>query len=260
MTVDIDLAGKTAIVTGAANGIGRETAHRFGEAGANVVAADVQAEANRRTADAIVEAGGEATAVEVDLGDEPSIEALVEATVERYGHVDVLANIAGINPPGDVFEQSVTEMEQLFRINVIGQIRLTQAVAKVMTSDPDRGGRVVNMSSLGADFGIPEMGVYGGTKGAMRALTKPFAAALAEYGVTVNSVSPGLVLTERIEELIAEQDDFYDLDRIPLSRPADPREVADVVLFLASDLSSYVTGTDVVVDGGVFFTAGHLPR
>lgn len=260
MSIAIDLTGKTAIVTGAARGIGQQTALRLGEADANVVAADVQAEQNQETAEDIVAAGGEATAVQVDLADDPSIEALVEATADRYGHIDVLANIAGINPPGDIFDQSTTDMEQLFRINVIGQIRLTQEVAKVMMKDPDRGGSIVNMSSLGTDFGIPKMGVYGGTKGAMRAMTKPFAAYLADYGVTVNSISPGLILSERIEELIEEEPDFYDLDRIPLSRPGVPREVANVVLFLASDLSSYLTGTDVVVDGGVSFTAGHLPR
>lgn len=258
MPIDIDLSGRTAIVTGAARGIGERTAQVLGQAGANVVAVDIDKDENHATVAAIRDDDSDALAVPADITDPVAVAALVEETVESFGRVDILVNVAGINPPGDVLTRSIDEMKEVLAVNIIGHVLLIQQVGQRMAS-ADGPGRIVTVSSGGADMGIPAMAVYCGAKNAVRSITRATAARLADHDVTVNSVSPGLIRSERIEDLIDEAgSDLYELDRIPLGRPGQAQEVADVIAFLASERASYITGTNIPVDGGVSFTRGHI--
>lgn len=258
MPIDIDLAGRTAIVTGTAQGIGEKTARVLGQAGANVVAVDIDEDENETTATAIRDDGADAVALPADITDPAAVAALVEEAVNAFGCVDILVNVAGINPPGDVLSRPKDEMEEVLGVNVVGHVLLIQQVGQRMAATDDPG-RIVTVSSGGADMGIPAMAVYCGAKSALRSITQATAARLADHNVTVNTVSPGLIRSERIEALIDHAgSDLYELDRIPLGRPGHSQEVADVIAFLVSERASYITGADVPVDGGVSFTRGHI--
>lgn len=257
MSLEIDLSGKTAIVTGASSGIGRVTAKRMAEAGADVSVAARRVTLLEELAEEIEdEYGTKALPVKTDLVEPSEIDNLVEETMDEYGKIDILVNNAGVNlAGGDPMEQSREDTLTEVKINFIGTYILSQEVGKIM--EEQGSGRIVNISSVVADVGIPAMAVYGGTKKGIRGMTQALAIRLARSGINVNSVSPGLTDVKRIRKLIEEKgDDIYDLDRIPKGRLAKPEEIADAVIFLSSDLSEYITGLNINVDGGVQFTAG----
>lgn len=258
MVVEVDLTGRTAIVTGTARGIGRRTAERLAESGANIVGVDIDEAENVASIEAIDEAGADSVAVTADISDPSDVERVVDTTLEEFGSVDVLVNVAAINPSGDVMDRSAEDIERILAINLVGPALLAREVANAMRESSTEHGRIINLSSVAADVGIPSMGIYGASKSAVESLTKALAAEVAPDGITVNAVSPGIISTKRVQGLLEDEPEMYDLDRVPMNRLGDPGEVADIVLFLASDLSSYVTGSVVDVDGGVSFTAGHL--
>lgn len=259
MAVSIDLSGRTAIVTGAGRGIGREVAKRYAEAGANVVAAARTESEIKATASSAESYGVNAIAVPTDLEVVSDIDNLIEQTVEEFGVPDILVNNAAANLSGLPLDYSVEEVDTMIDVNLRGLFLLAQRFAQEARNSDLGSGRIINVSSIGARLGIPVMTMYGATKGGVNALTKGLAADLAPDSITVNSVSPGLTRSERVESILEEKgrnNDVYDLDRIPLGRLADPKEIANVCLFVASDLSDYMTGEDILVDGGVCFTAG----
>lgn len=258
MSIQLDLSDDTAIVTGGGRGIGEEIVYAFAEAGADVVvAARSEDEISRVAERARNEFDVGAVAVPTDLTDRDEIAALVDATVEEFATPSVLVNNAGANIAGPPLELTADEVDTMFDVNVRGLFLLSQEFGRAVRESSLESGRIINISSVVADLGVPAMTVYAGTKSAVRGLTKGMAAELAPDGVTVNSISPGLVRIERTEQVIEEHgDELFDFDRIPLGRVGRPRDVANTCLFFASDLADYVTGEDLLVDGGVEFTAG----
>lgn len=256
--MQIDHSGRTAIVTGAGRGIGEEIALTLADTGANVVAAARTTSEIDETVDAIEERGVEGLAVSTDLSEVDDIAALIDETVERFGCPEILINNAAADVRvGNPLDHDEADVDTMLSVNVRGLFFLTQEFATVHRNSGGDSGSVVNVGSIGGHLGVPTMTVYGATKTAVFGLTRGFAAELAQDDITVNSVSPGLVNIGRIAEIIEERgDEMFDLDRIPLRRLCEPREVAYACAFLSSDFARYITGEDLLVDGGVSFTSG----
>jgi NAD(P)-dependent dehydrogenase (short-subunit alcohol dehydrogenase family) len=258
MSIEIDLSGNSVLVTGAGRGLGKRIAHRFAEAGADVVgAARTESELEALAEEIEAEHGVDVLPVPTDLADVDDIQNLIESAVEAFGAPEILVNNAGANIAGPPLNHTADEIDTMLGVNVRGLFLVTQYWARAFQDSPLKEGRVINVSSVVADLGVPAMTLYGGTKAAVRAITQGFAAELAGDGVTVNSVSPGLTRVDRTEVVMDEHgDELFAMDRIPLGRVGEPEDIADACLFFASDLASYVTGEDLLVDGGVEFTAG----
>lgn len=257
MALSIDLSDSTTIVTGAGRGIGRTIATRFAEAGSTVVAAARTESEIAETVDLVEERGSDGLAVRTDLTDVADIDGLVDTTVDAFGPPDVLINNAGANISGPPLEHTVEELDTMWAVNLRGLFVLSQRFARTFRNSSLDSGRIVNIASVAAHVGVPAMTAYGGTKSGLFGITQGLAAELADDGITVNSISPGLISVERTEKVIAEHGDaLFDFDRIPVGRIGEPADVANACAFLASDLASYVTGEDLLVDGGVEFTAG----
>lgn len=262
--MELDLSGKTAIVTGSGRGIGEEIALAFAEAGANIVAAARTEAEIVATVEAVEAHGVDGLAVPTDLRNVEEIERLVERTVERFGRSEILVNNAALNltnPPG---EQSLEEVDAMLDVNVRAVFLLTQRWREQFVASGADRGRVINISSNSALFGIPAMTFYGGTNAAVLGLTRGFAGTMAQEGVTVNAVVPGLTRVDRIDELLEKQDRgeigrIHRLEEHPLQRPADPQEIAYACLFLAFDRADYITGESIVVDGGLEVTRPLYP-
>lgn len=258
MAIQIDLRGETAIVTGAGRGIGAAIVRRFAEAGADVVAAARTIDEIETIVDEVESAYGvSGLAVPTDLTDLDDVENLVTESVEAFGTPSILVNNAGANLVGDPMEHTVEEVDTMLDVNLRGLFLLTQRWAAAYREAGLEWGRVINVSSVVAELGVSIMTLYGGTKSGVRGITRGFAAELAPDGVTANSVSPGITRVGRTEAIIDSGDEGpLDFSRIPAGRVGTPEDSANVALFLASDLADYVTGVDVLADGGVAFTAG----
>ena len=247
--------GDTVVITGAASGIGREIAVRFGDAGANVVIGDIAEEpkdADTPTHEAIESAGGTATFQKTDVTDREQIEALVE-TAHDFGGVDVMINNAGLFIGGSVLELSPEEFDQIHSVNAKGVYFGVQAAANDMI-ERDEPGAIVNTASISSNLAQFDQVQYDSTKGAVRMITRGSALELAEHGIRVNAVGPGQIATEFVEgwteeatEAAAEGGLIKD---VPLGRAGTPKDVAGTYLYLASDDAEYVTGELVNVDGG----------
>ncbi len=248
------VAGKVCIVTGAGSGIGRATAIRLAEEGGRVLCADVSADGAAGTAAQIVAAGGEAVDRVADVADPAAVDAMVAAAVERWGGVDVLVNNAGVNIPGLLHEVSDEVIDRTLDVNVKGQIYGCRAVIPVMLERG--GGSIVNIASVNGIVSEPFLSVYSASKGASVMLTKGVALDYATQGIRCNVVCPGWVDTPinyAHAELLGGLQHVYDTigSFQPIGRPGEPREIANVVLFLASDESSFMTGSVVSADGGM---------
>ncbi len=247
------LADRVAVVTGAAAGIGRATAELFAEEGARVVLADVAAEAVREVALGIGRDGGSATGVVADVSSEEGVEAVVGAAEREYGPVDVLVNNAGVELKKLVEDTSLAEWERVLRTNLTSAFLMSRRVIRGM-KDRRRGVIVMN-SSVGNFIAATKSSAYGASKAGMMALARSLALEGAEYGVRVNAVCPGVIDTPMNERNLSRADDpeamrrsWYEIT--PLGRLGTPRDVAQAMLFLASDESSFVTGLPLVIDGG----------
>lgn len=247
------LKDKVAIITGAAQGIGRQIAARFAAEGAHVVVADLN-EAQARAAAAGISAGGrEALALQLDVGDPASVTAMVHAVRAKFGRIDVLVNNAGIGLNKPVLTTTLAEWDANLRVNLTGTFLCAQAVARVMVEQ--RGGRIVNIASISGQRGGVGRAAYGASKAGVILLTKVMAVELGGLGVLVNAIAPGPVDTEqsRGTHTPATRQAYY--DRIPLKRYGSGDEIAAGVVFLASADSSFVNGAVLNVDGG-FDAAG----
>ncbi|WP_135827708.1 SDR family NAD(P)-dependent oxidoreductase [Halorussus halobius] len=244
------VSGKTAFVTGAANGIGRSIAERLGEEGASIVIADVDVEAADETAAAFADEGIEAEAIECDVSDRESVREAVDATLDAFGSLDVLVNNAGISV-GERFEDiTPEEWQQVMDVNLTGIYNCSAEAVPAMAEQGD--GRILNISSIaGLNLSYAGPASYTASKWGVIGLTKHMAWDLSDYGIRVNALCPGGTLTPLIEQLTSEEEREATRSKIPLDRMAKPRDHADAALFLVSDEASYVTGTTLTVDGGL---------
>lgn len=258
----------TALVTGGGSGIGRATALRFAAEGADVVVADVDAEGGAETAEAVRDMGQEATFVETDVTDEAAVAAAVDEAYERFGSLGVLHNNAGIeSPPGPLVKQDSEAFDRVLDVNVKGVFYgLKHAIPRMIE---DGGGAVVNTASVAGLNGSPMIGTYAASKHAVVGLTRTAALEYASDGIRVNAVCPGFTDTPMVQRYLDEaaggSDDGgdgsggggnpVDLESTPQlrlqGRLADPDEIADAVVWLASEEASYVNGVAFPVDGGM---------
>jgi NAD(P)-dependent dehydrogenase (short-subunit alcohol dehydrogenase family) len=243
-------SGKSAVVTGAANGIGLACAERLHAEGARVVLADIDAVKAESEARRIDPTGQSAIAIKCDVSNRDQIVAAIVLAEERFGCIDIMVNNAGFTLSKDVLEVEEADMERVYSVNLMGTFFGTQEAARRMVA---RGaGSIVNMSSIQGAFAIPNELPYGVTKAGINQLTRINAVALAAKGVRVNAVAPGTILTAASSRNFLENQEVRTrvLSRIPMGRVGVPAEVAGVVSFLASDDAAYVAGQVIYVDGG----------
>jgi 3alpha(or 20beta)-hydroxysteroid dehydrogenase len=240
------LKGKVAIVTGAARGTGAETVRVFAAEGAQVVAAD------------IADATGDGLFVRTDVASEDDWSALVATTVERFGRLDVLVNNAAVLLLKSIADTTVADYERVFRVNELGPFLGIRAVTEAMKASG--GGSIVNVSSIDGVFATPGTAAYAATKFALRGLTKTAALELGRFGIRVNAVCPNAGSTDMVADSLGMDKEVVErmlagVDRsLPIGRRGTLTDVANTILFLASDEGSFFTGADLVPDGGL--TAG----
>ncbi len=243
------LAGKTAIVTGGATGLGRATCEVLGAAGAALAIAGPQGEALERAAAELREAGRQALAVPVDVRRREAVEAMVGRVVEQFGGVDILVNNAAIYPSVPWTEVPEEQWDDVFAVNLKGYFLCARAVYPHMKR---RGaGRIVNLSSITYMLGFPNLIHYVSTKGGVVGFTRALAREVGSDNITVNAIAPGAFPTAA-EEIHPDPEGYnaYVLQNQCLKRRGRPEDIGHVVLFLASDAASFVTGQTLVVDGG----------
>ncbi len=247
------LSGKTAIITGAAQGIGYAIARRFLNDGARVVIADIHDEKGEAAVDEL-NALGEVRYVHADVGERLDVHNLVAATIDSFGEIDILVNNAGIVIGSDFLDVSEKDFDQVLRVNLKGSFLCSQAVARHMVERVEADGPagcIINMSSTNAVLAIPSQIPYTISKGGVRQLTNVTSQALAKWGIRVNAIGPGSIATEMLEAVNSNPEAKRRvLSRTPMGRIGEPEEVANIASFLASSDSSYVTGQTIYVDGG----------
>jgi NAD(P)-dependent dehydrogenase (short-subunit alcohol dehydrogenase family) len=247
------LDGKIAVITGAAGGIGRATAQRFAAEGASVVAADVTDDANAETVALITAAGGTAFAVHADVSKASDAEAMIAAAVDRFGGLDVLFNNAGIMLSSDDDAMSTDEatIDTTLAVNVKGVLFGCKYGIPAMLASG--GGSIINTASFVASVGAATAQIaYTASKGAVLSLTRELAVIHARQGIRVNSLSPGPLRTELLMKFLdTEEKRQRRLVHVPMGRFGEADEMANAALFLASDESSYMTGSNLLIDGGL---------
>lgn len=245
---------KVCVVTGAGSGIGRATALRLAQEGGRVLVTDLDGDSAERVAAAARGEGGDAQARPVDVSNSGQVQAMVDAAADRWGRVDVLVNNAGVNLPGALHEVSDEVIDRTLNVNVKGQIYGCRAVLPHMLRQG--GGSIVNIASVNGIVSEPLLSVYSASKGASVMLTKGVALDYATRGIRCNVVCPGWVdtpINHAHAALLGGLDHVYATigSFQPIGRPGTPREISHVVLFLASDEASFMTGSVVVADGGM---------
>ena len=247
--------GKTVIVTGGGTGIGEAICHRFADDGANVVIAELEADNGKGTAVDINSNGGTAMFCETDTSNSDSVRSMIACAVDRYGTIDILVNNAATFVFGKVEEVTDADWARVFGVNVIGYANCVREV--LPTFRKAGGGAVVNIASVSAFIAQPEFIPYNASKGAVSQLTRCLAMDLAPDNIRVNAVCPGSIKTRatdmHIDSLGLDREQSYvDFGQSALmKRMGEPKEIASVVAFLASDDASYMTGAHVIVDGGL---------
>jgi NAD(P)-dependent dehydrogenase (short-subunit alcohol dehydrogenase family) len=242
------LAGETALVTGASSGIGRAIALRFAEESAEVVVADVRRDP-RQGGTPTDELIADATFLETDVSDPAAVEAAVDQTLATYGGLDVMVNNAGVYPGNQPVETvAEADYDRVLEVNLKGVYFGSQVAAEAMREAEDEGGAIVNISSIAGLVGFSGATVYAASKGGVTNLTRALAVELASDGIRVNAIDPGVIetaMTTQDANVVGSM-----TDQIPLGRDGRPEDVAAAALYLVSDDASYVTGHNLVVDGG----------
>lgn len=243
-TLSFDLSGKTALVTGAARGIGAAIAQRLHAAGAQVMLTDLPGGDGAALAQGL---GPHAAFMAHDVGDAAQWDAVVGATVAQFGGLDILVNNAGLYLPGSVAEGPLEAFERMVRVNQTGVfLGMQRALAPLRRSGE---GSIVNISSIAGLKGFPGAVGYVGTKWAVRGMTKTAAVEYAAFGIRVNSVHPGFIDTPMLDHN-SDAANAAGIAATPLKRTGQPQEIADAVLYLAAPASRFVTGAELTVDGG----------
>lgn len=260
----LDLKGKSAIVTGGAVGIGFGIASRLAEAGAKVIIADLHEDTAKKAKADLVAQGWTAEAVQADVSKEDDVQRLVDATNDAFGSIDILVNNAGIYPNILVMNMEPKDFDRVISVNLRSVFLCTKAVARRMI-EQKKGGRIINVTSIDAlhpsSIGLAE---YDASKHGVWGFTKNVALELAPHGITVNAIAPGGISTPgaaaatkgiKLPKGIDMQKMMEAfLAKIPMHRMGEPDDIGKVALFLASDMSSYMTGSQIVVDGGVLLS------
>ena len=244
----ISLEGKTAFVTGSARGIGQSIALRLAEAGADIAVSDLQADWCEESVEKIRALGRKAEGYALNVADAEQVQAAVDQAHSDFGKIDILVNNAGITKDGLIMRMSESDWDAVLDINLKGTFLCTKAVTRYMMKA--RSGAIVNIASVIGLMGNPGQANYGASKAGVIALTKTTAKEMASRGIRANAIAPGFIKTKMTDALTQEVRDAMQA-LIPLKTLGQPEEVADVVLFLASDLSSYVTGQVLSVCGGM---------
>ena len=245
-----DLSGQTAIVTGASRGLGQVFARALARAGADVVVTSRRREDLAEFVREIEEMGRRATALELDVRDEASIDRMVADAEQACGRIHILVNNAGCNVRKPALEISWDEWNRVLDTNLRGSFFVAQQVARRMV--PHGYGRIINIGSVTSVFGYAGLAPYGASRGGVRQLTMSLADDWGRHGITVNCLAPGWFKTAQNEVLYANEEWVkYLVDRIPVKRPGQMRDLEGPVVFLASEESRYVTGQTLLVDGGI---------
>ncbi|MBI4994676.1 SDR family oxidoreductase [Candidatus Peregrinibacteria bacterium] len=257
----LNLSGKTAIVTGSAMGIGFGIVSRLAQAGANVVIADVNADAASKAAQELEKQGFKTLAVAVDVSKEADVQKMVDEIVKKFGGIDILVNNAGIFPSMLVMQMSAKDFEKVISVNLEGVFLCTKKIAEQMIKQ-GRGGRIINITSIDAlhpsTIGLAH---YDASKHGVWGFTKNVALELAPHEIWVNAIAPGGIATPGVAAMqkapagidMAKMLEAF-LAKIPMHKMGEPDDIAKVALFLASDMSSYMTGSQIVVDGGALLS------
>lgn len=248
-----ELDGKVALITGAGSGIGRAIAVLFAKEGAEVGVADISDNDGKQTVAEIKKKGGGAVFVHGDVSKSDSVKKMVEVTFKEFGKLTVLVNNAGIESVGSVAELTEEAWDKVIDVNLKGTFLCSKySVPKIIQSG---GGVIINIASVLGLIGSKGESAYCASKGGIIALTRAMAMDFAPRGIRVNCICPGSVLTPTFERVMTAAGDYKssfkrNLEKIPLKRVAEPDEIAQVALYLASDMSSYMTGSALVIDGG----------
>jgi len=246
--IQVDLSGRTAIVTGASRGIGKAIAMRLAAAGAKVACVARSADKLKETADAIAAAGGAAEVHPCDVTDSAAVSTLVDALNESWGRVDIVVNNAGITKDTLIPRMTDEDWDSVIATNLRSVFLFMRAASLVMMRQ--RSGRIINISSVSGLMGNSGQSNYSASKAGIIGLTRTVAQELASRKVTVNAVCPGFIASEMTAAMGATIDEFVKT-RIPAKRLGEADEVADAVLYLASDSAAYITGEIITIDGGL---------
>ncbi|MHA1966247.1 MAG: SDR family NAD(P)-dependent oxidoreductase [Candidatus Hodarchaeales archaeon] len=258
----INLTGKVAIVTGGAFGIGQAICYRLAESGAAVMIVDINLDAAKETASQIVEHGGKAKAMSADASSPAAAEEVIKETIDEFGSIDILVNNAGVYPMSPIFDTTEELWDKVLGLNLKGVFFYTQKIAKNM-ADSKKGGKIINLASIDGFHPTGNLIHYDASKGGVVMMTKALALELAPHKITVNAVAPGGISTPgadvvsemyrkqmEAQGMTPEQIEEVFVARVPLGRMGIPDDIAKVILFLASDLSGYMTGVTIITDGG----------
>jgi NAD(P)-dependent dehydrogenase (short-subunit alcohol dehydrogenase family) len=252
------LEGKSALVTGAGSGIGREIALLFARQGATVAVGDINDEGARGVVDEITSAGGSAIPLHLDVTSPDSARDAVTAVVDRTGRLDILVNNAGIGMVGNLTETEPADFERLMAVNVYGVYHCSQAAVEQMLAQDPQGGAIVNIASIAGQVAVARRFAYGTTKGAVISMTQSVAMDYVDKGIRCNCICPGTVESPFVEAYLQKyhQGEIEETRkqlhaRQPIGRMGRPDEIAPLALYLASDEAAYVTGSQMVIDGGL---------
>lgn len=242
------LKDKVAIVTGGVSGIGKAIVERFAKEGARVIICDINLKLAFKLSDQLKEKGVKSLAFEMDVSDSSLVEKVVNDVTEQFKRIDILVNNAGITKDALLVRTTPSDWDRVLAVNLKGAFNFTKSTAKVMMRK--RYGRIINISSVVGIMGNVGQSSYSASKAGLIGLTKSSAKELASRGITVNAVAPGYILTPMTNDLPqVAKDDF--LSSIPLKKAGTPEQVANLVLFLASDEADYITGQVIQIDGGL---------
>ncbi len=244
----LSLNGKVALITGGAKGIGKEIALLFAKEGANIVICDVELEEAQKTAKEIQDLGRESLAFKVDVTDSASVQGAVDKILDKFKKLDILINNAGITKDNLILRMSEADWDKVIAVNLKGAFICTKIVSKVMLKQ--RYGKILSLSSIIGIMGNSGQANYSASKAGIIGLTKSVAKELAPRGICVNAIAPGFIKTEMTDRL-SEDIQKKMLSVIPLGRFGQPKDVAELSLFLSSESSSYITGQVIQIDGGM---------
>ena len=248
------LEGKIALVTGSSQGIGQGVAVRLAQEGAKIVVNyHSHPEGADDTLKQLHDAGSEGIAIQADLGQTAEIDSLIQQSLAKYGQIDILVNNAGLEKRAPFWEVTEADYDLVLEVNLKGVFFTTQAFVKQLISRKAPG-RVINMSSVHEELPFPHFASYCASKGGLKMLCRDLAIELAPFNITVNNVAPGAIETPINTKLLNDKDKLAALlANIPLRRLGEPGDVAGAVLFLASSDANYITGTTIIVDGGLLW-------